>query len=73
MSNDLDGIDYESIIHGLDPDRVFAMGEHAGAKAFRDEALALLQAREDVLEDLHFDEKASALSEAIEIIKNIAV
>ncbi len=63
--------DIEDNLDGLDPNRVFAMGEHAGGKAFQVEAIALLENKENRNRGLHFDEKADGLLEAINIIKNI--
>jgi hypothetical protein len=66
MNDGLDDFDYESIIHGLDPDKVFAMGEHCGAKAFKDEALALLD-----IENQWTPVEAIGIAIAIQRIKNI--
>ena len=62
--------DIEDNLDGLDPNRVFAMGEHAGAKAFQIEAIALIHEENspNVPDDLDYND---GLLKAIEIVKNI--
>ena len=60
--------DIEEVLDGLDPDRIFSMGEHSGAKEFKIEAIALLEHR---IEAYRFENHKDGLLEALDIIKNI--
>ncbi len=70
MEEDNDDID--DIIHGLDPGKVFAMGEHSGGKAFKIEALALLE-NESIQPSPDYLDYGDGLLKAMSIVKNITI